>query len=247
MIAGVPSSSQDRGRLGGALGVVGRDADVERLALAHRRIERAHCLFQRRVGIEPVRIEDVDVVEPHPTEALVEAGEQIFAAAPFPVRAGPHVVAGLGRDDQFVAIGAEIAPQHLAEEFLGRPRRRPVVVGEVEVGDAEIERGAAHRARRLRHRVVAEVVPQAERDRGQFQPAAPTAAIDHAVVAFDIGEIGHERSPGCGTARSGKACGSARQSGQVTPTARAAAPRGRRAIARPARRRRRACASPAPG
>ena len=35
--------------------------------------ERAHGLLERRLGIEAVRIEDVDVVEPHALEALVEA------------------------------------------------------------------------------------------------------------------------------------------------------------------------------
>ncbi len=43
-------------------------AGVERFALAHRRVERAHRLGERRLGVEPVRVEDVDVVEPHARE-----------------------------------------------------------------------------------------------------------------------------------------------------------------------------------
>ena len=101
--------AQDFRRLMGALRRIGRDADVERLAGAHRRVERAHGFLERRVGIEAVRIEDVDVVEPHALEALVEAREQVLAAPPLAVGAGPHVVAGLGRDDQLVAVGAEVA------------------------------------------------------------------------------------------------------------------------------------------
>ena len=53
----------------------------------------------RRLGVEAVRVEDVDVVEPHPRQALVEAREHVLARAPLAVGAGPHVVAGLGRDD----------------------------------------------------------------------------------------------------------------------------------------------------
>ena len=150
MIAGVPRRLQDRRRLVGALRRIGRDADIERLALAHRRVERAHGLLQRRVGIEAVRIEDVDIVEPHALEALVEAGEQVLAAAPLAIGARPHVVAGLGRDHHLVAMVAEIGLQDGAEQRLGRARRRAVIVGEVEMGDAHVEGGAAHLAGRRR-------------------------------------------------------------------------------------------------
>ena len=57
--------AQDLGRLLGPPRAVGGDPDVPRLALAHRRVERAHRLLERRLGIEPVRVEDVDVVEAH--------------------------------------------------------------------------------------------------------------------------------------------------------------------------------------
>ena len=53
-------------------------------------------------------VEDVDVLQAHALEALVEAGEQVFARSPFAIGPGPHVVAGLGGDDQFVAISAQV-------------------------------------------------------------------------------------------------------------------------------------------
>ncbi len=88
-------------------------------------VERHHGFLERRVGIEAVRIEDVDIVEPHPLQALVEAGQHIFAAAPFAVGTGPHQVAGLGRDDQFVAKPAKsvrrISPKALSAEPGGGP------------------------------------------------------------------------------------------------------------------------------
>ena len=101
-----PELAQDRVCLARLRRGVGRDADVERLPLPNRRVERTHRLLERRLGIEAVRVEDVDVVEPHALQALVEARQQVLARAPFPVRARPHVVAGLARDDQLVAIRA---------------------------------------------------------------------------------------------------------------------------------------------
>ena len=99
--------TQDRGGFTRALRIVGRDADIERLARAHGLVQRAHGLLQRRLGIEAVRIEDIDIVDPHALEALVEARQHIFAAAPFAIGAGPHVVAGLARDDEFVAVSRQ--------------------------------------------------------------------------------------------------------------------------------------------
>src|SRR3546814_11715346 len=51
-------------------------------------------LLQRRVRIKAVRVEDVHVVDAHAPEALVEAGEYVFArTAALAVGAGPHVPA----------------------------------------------------------------------------------------------------------------------------------------------------------
>ena len=61
-------------------------------------------LLERCLGIETVRVEDVDVVEPHPAEALVEARQEVLARSPLAVGAGPHVVAGLRRDDDLVPV-----------------------------------------------------------------------------------------------------------------------------------------------
>ena len=86
-----------------AVGTVRGDADVERLALMHGGDQRAHGLFERAIVPGAVRVKDVDVVEAHALEAVVERGEQIFARAADAVGAGPHVPAGLCGDDEFVA------------------------------------------------------------------------------------------------------------------------------------------------
>src|SRR3954453_23416985 len=201
-----PEVAHDLRRLARAPARVRGDAGVQRLALLDRRVQRAHRLLERRLGVEAVRVEDVDVVEPHPPEALVEAREQVLARAPVAVRAGPHVVAGLRRDDQLVAERAQVAAHDLAEDALGGPVRRAVVVGQVEVRDAEVEGAAQDRARVLERPFLAEVLPQPERHLGQLDAAPAAAAIAQPPVAAGVGDVGHARDS---TARPGRLTGEA--------------------------------------
>ncbi len=169
--------AEDRGSLSRLLGRVRGNPDVEGLPLPNRSVERAHRLLERRVRVESVRVEDVDVVETHPQEALVEAREQVLPRPAVSVRTRPHVVAGLARDDELVAIRPEITLKEPTEVLLGRAVRRPVVVGEVEVRDPEVERASDDRATRLERTVVAEVPPEPERDRRKVEAASAGAAI----------------------------------------------------------------------
>ena len=66
---------------------------------------------------------------------------------------------------------------------LGRAVRRTVVVGQVEVGDAEVEGPAQRRALVVDRHVVAEVVPETQRDGGQVQPARSAPPVGDGVVA----------------------------------------------------------------
>ena len=182
--SGVPSSRRSRGGLARALGRVGRDADVERLALAHRGVERADGLLQRRVRVEAVRVEDVDVVEPHALRGSGRARRAGTCASPTR-RTGRATCRSRPWCEMISSsrYGREVLGEHAAEVLLGRAVRRAVVVGEVEVRDAEVERAAQDRALALERLVVAEVVPQAERDGGELEAAAPAAAVGHRVVA----------------------------------------------------------------
>ena len=150
MRRGVPSRSRISAASPRPLRGVRRDPDVERLALAHGGVERAHRLLERRLRIEAVRVEDVDVVEAQAAEALVEAGEQVLARSPFSVRPRPHVVTGLRRDHELVAVRREVGGEQPPERLLGRPVRRPVVVREVEVRDPPVECATRDRAARPR-------------------------------------------------------------------------------------------------
>jgi hypothetical protein len=163
---------------------------------SHGRVERAHRLLERRLGVEAVRVEDVDVLEPHAAEALVEAREQVLARPPLPVRPRPHVVARFRRDDELVAVRTEIVTQELAERLLGRTVRRAVVVREIEVRDPQVERAADDRAAPLERVDAAEVVPEPERDEGQVEPAPAAAPVAHRSVAVGGGHVGHRDPPG---------------------------------------------------
>jgi hypothetical protein len=93
---------------------------------------------------------------------------------------------------ELIAVGGEVLAEDAPEVDLGRPVGRAVVVGQVEVGDAQVERAAEHVALGLERLVVAEVVPQAQGDGGQVEPAGTDAAIGHAPVAAGSGGVGLE-------------------------------------------------------
>ncbi|CAK7283187.1 hypothetical protein SGPA1_21162 [Streptomyces misionensis JCM 4497] len=184
-------SGEDAGGLPGLLGGVVGDADVERLALLHRRVQGAHRLLQRSLRVGAVGVEDVDVLQAHPPQALVQGGQQVLARAELPVRARPHQIAGLGGDHQFVAVRGQVGGEGGAERGLGGAGRRAVVVGQVEMGDAQVERPAQDGPLGLHRTVGAEVVPQAERQRGELQPAAPGAPVGH--LGVTVGGCGVQR------------------------------------------------------
>src|SRR5438046_9472190 len=124
-----------------------------------------------------MRVEDVDVIEPHSPQALVEARQHVFARpAALSVGPGPHIPAGLRRNDELVPVGPEIVAEEAAEIELGAAERGAVVVGEIEMGDAEIERGAKKGALNAEGRGVSEVVPEAEREEGQLQAGLAAGA-----------------------------------------------------------------------
>src|SRR5476649_2184517 len=100
---GRPQSPENGRSLARALGVVGGYPDIKRLSLPHRRVKRAHRFLKRRFGIEAMRIENIDIVETHSRQALIEASEKRFAAAEFSIGARPHGVTRLRRNNEFVA------------------------------------------------------------------------------------------------------------------------------------------------
>ena len=181
---------------------IGGNPHVKRLALPDGRRQRICGFFQRRFRVIAVRIEDIDVIEVEALQALVEAGEQRLArATTATVRAGPHIPARLGGDDQLVAVGGEILFQHAAEIDFRRAGRRAVIIGEIEMGNAQIESLEENGTLRIKRRRITEIVPQAKGDGGQLQAASAHAAKHGGVIAIRGGRIGHvipHGKPGAG-------------------------------------------------
>ena len=170
-------------------------AHVQRLALLHRTGQRAHGFFQRGVRVKAVAVKNIDVVQAHALQALVQAGEHVFArAAALAVGPGPHVPAGFAGNDEFVPVGPKVAFEVFAKITFSAAIGRAVVVGQVKVGDAQIKGGAQHVALGLQRRGVAKVVPQAQGQSGQFQAALAAAAVGHAaLVAVGVGVVVHRQ------------------------------------------------------
>ncbi len=136
-------------------------------------VKRAAGLLERGLRVEAVRIEDIDIVETHALQALVAGGDQIFAAAPLAIGTRPHVVACLGGDDQLVAVWFEVLAEQLAEGSFGGAVGRAVIVGEVEMGDAEIEGGLAHLALECVGVVSPNVCQRPKEIAGSLRPERP--------------------------------------------------------------------------
>ena len=124
-------------------------------------------------------IEYVNILQPHSSQALVEAGNEVFSRSPFSVRSGPHQVARLRRDDQLVAVRSKVLPEDLAEVFFGGSGRRAVIVRQIEMGDAEVECMSEHRPRIFKRVDSAEIVPESKSDRRQLQAAASASIVRH--------------------------------------------------------------------
>src|SRR5262249_44888303 len=134
---------------------------------AYSVIECGHGFFQRRFGIRSVMIEDIHVVDAHPTKTLIETGGQIFFLAPFSVRTRPQQITCLGRDNKFISIFCEVVPKNGAKCFFSRSRRGTIIVGQIEMSDSQIKCSTKHRSRVLKRVNASKVMPKPERNRRQ--------------------------------------------------------------------------------
>ena len=173
---------------------VARNADVKRLAAAHDLIERAHRLFNRRFRVGAVVVEDIHIIQIHPPQALVKAGNQVFPAAPVAVWPRPHVVARFGGNHQLVAVGFPIAQHVNAEVALRLAVGRAVVVRQIKMRDAVVKRRAQDGLLGFKRRDAAEVVPQTQRERREQKPAFAASAVGHRVVSGGRRDIRHGKT-----------------------------------------------------
>ena len=174
---------QDGGGLFQRFAVIIGQARVQRLAALHGSGKGPHGLLQRSVGVHAVVVVDVHVVQAQPLQALVQAGQQILAAAPVTIGAVPHGIPCLGADDELIAVGHEVLVQDAAEVLLGTARLRAIVVGQVKVSDAVVEGGEAELLHGLIAARVTKIVPEPQRDSRQQQAAFAAAVIRHGRIA----------------------------------------------------------------
>lgn len=120
--AGRAQVPQDRHRRARTVRIVIRQAGVQGFAAADGGIQRAHGLFQRRFEIHAVAVKDIRVFEAQAFQALIQAGQEIFAGTAVAVGTGPHAVSRLGRDNEFVAVALEILIAECARKPLPRIR-----------------------------------------------------------------------------------------------------------------------------
>ena len=170
-----------KGELRGLEGPAG-DAHIERLALANNVHQRLKGFLQGSLRVIAVGIEEVDIIQFHALQTLVERGNERFPAAPVPIRPGPHFVAGFRGDEEFVAIGFERRLHDFAKRLFGTSGRRPVVVGQVEMYDAVVESVVNQRAAFRQRALASEVFPEAERDGRQKDAAFSATAIGWPVL-----------------------------------------------------------------
>ena len=107
-------------------------------------------------------VEQVYIVYLHAFQTLVERCHEILSAAPVAIRAGPHVVACLRRDEELVAIGAEVLVHQSSHGLLCRAVYWAVVVGQVEVRDAMVEGIVGYLTAAFVGVYASEVMPEAE-------------------------------------------------------------------------------------
>ena len=93
---------------------------------------------------------------------------------------------------KFITVARKIGRQDLREIRFRRTWRRAVVVGEVEMGNAQVKGATANRPAGVKWNVIAEIMPKAQRQRRQLQPAAPALAVSHFIIASAGGRIIHK-------------------------------------------------------
>ena len=124
-------------------------------------------------------VKDVDIVEAESAQALVQAGQKVLTRTVIAVGSGPHVPSRLAGDDHLVSQGTKVSAEQRAKIPFRTSVRWAVVVGQVEVGDPEIEGSSKDGALCLEGMVVAEIVPEPERQHREQDPAPPTSPVLH--------------------------------------------------------------------
>jgi hypothetical protein len=108
-------------------------ADITDLAAANEIVEGADGLLDRRLRIEAVQLEEIDIVGAEPAQAALDRTQQMVTRGADIVRPLAGAEGRLGRDDDAVAAAGDGLAQDLLGQAVG------VDVGAVEHGEAGLE------------------------------------------------------------------------------------------------------------
>ena len=72
------------------------DAEIKSLALLHDVYHGLKGFFERCVRIVAVAVEEVNILEIHSLETLIQTGHQILTGTPVAVRTFPHIITCFG-------------------------------------------------------------------------------------------------------------------------------------------------------
>ena len=128
-------------------------------------------------------VKDVDIFQPHTLQALIQAGQQIFSAAPVAIGALPHIIPCLCGNDKFIPVRCKIFLQDPPEILLSASRLRPVIVRKIKLRDPVVERSPAKPAHIIIVSRITEVMPQSQRDGRKLQAASPAVLILHGFIS----------------------------------------------------------------
>ena len=138
--------------------------ELERLAGTDDINKRLERLLYRRIGIIAVRVEQVHIIEPHPFERLIEAGDQILAATPLSVRTVPHAVTGFGGDKEFIPVRTEIFIHQTSEIGFCATGRNTIVVRKIKMRHAMVKSIPTDSTTAFKRRIVAKIMPESQTD-----------------------------------------------------------------------------------
>ncbi len=153
---------QDLGGSSHGLSVIVGETGVECLSGRDSLCQSPHGLLQGRLGIHPVMIEDIYIFQPHPLKALVQAGQQIFPAAPVSIRSRPHVITCFCADDQLVSVRSQIFFQYSPEILLRAAGRRPIIIRKIKMTDSVVKGSKTKFLHGFKVSGISKIVPESQ-------------------------------------------------------------------------------------
>ena len=113
---------------------------------------------------------------------MLAAGDDILLGSALPIRAVPHIEAGLGRDDQLIPVRLEILGKEFTKILFSTSVWRAIVVGKVKMCDSKIERLPENSPGNVQVVRISEIVSEPQGYCRKLQSTGATAIICNAFI-----------------------------------------------------------------